>query len=306
MEFAIQAISLTKRFGRLKAVDGLSFSVPRGAIFGLLGPNGAGKTTTFSMLCGFIRPTSGDATILGEPLKNLDRVRTRVSALPQDAQFHPMRRVRDVMLYFARLGGMDASTAPQEVDRVLGAVGMRDAASKKGKVLSHGMAKRLGVAQAFLGNPELVLLDEPTEGLDPKAAHTVRSMIRTLAARRTTVLVSSHNLAEVQDLCDYAAIIDHGKLVQTGTMAELTQAGEVVIIRLGTGSPDPSQAILALPQVWDVQQLANGIRIGIKPQPGESVEQVITAILHTAIENKALISEVVRGRSLEERYLEIT
>lgn len=306
METAIRTQSLSKRFGRLTAVDSLDIEVPVGSVFGLLGPNGAGKTTTFSMICGFIRPSDGDAWVLGERLGDLNKVISRISALPQDARFHPSRKVGDVLNYFARLGGMDQSTARAEVARVLDAVGMTGAANMKGKTLSHGMAKRLGLAQAFLGNPELVLLDEPTEGLDPKAAHTVRAMIRALATRHTTVLVSSHNLAEIQDLCDRAAIIDHGSLVQSGSIAELTMTNEVVIISLGPDSPDPTPDIAKLPQVHDVQKDGSRLRVTFEPVTNGSVETVITDVIRTAIEAGASIGEVTRGRGLEERYLELT
>jgi len=305
MEFAIRTQSLTKIFGSLTAVNSLDLEVPAGSVFGLLGPNGAGKTTTFSMICGFIRPTDGDAWVLGERLADLNKVISRVSALPQDASFHPARRVGDVLNYFARLGGMDQTTARNEVTRVLDAVGMTSTTKMKGNALSHGMAKRLGLAQAFLGSPELVLLDEPTEGLDPKAAHTIREMIRALASHNTTVLVSSHNLAEVQDLCDHAAIIDHGSMVKSGSLDELTMTNEVVIISLGPGS-DPTAAISAMPQVQEVQKNENKLRVTFKPAVDKDVEIVITSIIRVAIENGASIGEVTRGRGLEERYLELT
>jgi len=306
MDTAIRTQSLTKRFGNLTAVDSLDIEVPVGSVFGLLGPNGAGKTTTFSMICGFIRPSNGDAWVLGERLANLGRVINRLSALPQDARFHPSRKVGDVLNYFARMGGMDRALAKSEVSRVLDAVGMTDAANMRGNTLSHGMAKRLGLAQAFLGKPDLVLLDEPTEGLDPKSAHTIREIIKTLATQHTTVLISSHNLAEVQELCDHAAIIDHGRLVRTGSLADLTMTNEVVIITLGQDSPDPTQYIADQPGVKDVQKKDNRLRVTFNPVDGEPVETMVTLIIRTAIENGAYIGEVSRGSGLEERYLELT
>jgi len=305
-EFAIRTHDLTKVFGNVMAVNGLNLEVPSGSLFGLLGPNGAGKTTTFSMICGFLRPTAGDAEVLGEPIGRIDRLTGRIAALPQDARFHPERRVRDVMVYLARLGGLSGPAAKKEVGRVLETVGMTSASTLKGKALSHGMAKRLGVAQAFIGHPELVLLDEPTEGLDPRAAHTVRSMIKALAGTRTTVLISSHNLAEIQDICDHVAIIDHGKLVKSGPISEITQANEVLILSIGSDSKDPTGALQRMEQVKKVTRDGLKVRVEFRPRPGQSVEDAISEILKTAIDNGVLISAVDRGRSLEESYLELT
>ena len=303
---AARTLGLTKRFGRLTAVNGLDLEIPGGSVFGLLGPNGAGTTTTFGMLCGFIRPTTGTAEVLGKDLKDLGTVRGRISALPQDARLHPDRPVGDTLIYLAMLGGMDRHAARREVDRVLDAVGMAGARKLKGKALSHGMAKRLGVAQAFIGNPDLVLLDEPTEGLDPRAAHTVRQMIRDLAGRNTTVLISSHNLAEIQDICDHVAIIDHGKLVKSGSISGILQADEVLILTLGPGGGDPKAALAGLSMVKAVETDGTKARVVFKPGAGQPVEAAISTILRTAIDNGVLVGTVNRGRSLEESYLELT
>ncbi|MBL6975974.1 MAG: ABC transporter ATP-binding protein [Deltaproteobacteria bacterium] len=307
MGTALSTNGLTKHYGGTRAVDGLTFNVPEGSIFGFLGPNGAGKTTTFSLLCGFARATRGKATILGEPLSRLDLVRHRMSALPQDARFHPARKIRDGLRFLAELGGMERSDAKKEADRVLEAVGLQDARSVKGRALSHGMAKRFGIAQAFLGKPELVLLDEPTEGLDPRTAHKVRELIASLA-HKSTVLVSSHNLSEVEDLCDHAAIIDKGKLVRQGTLAELTDADEVLIVSLGTGSPDPTKVLSAMGEVVTVElsPTRDKVRLTLKPGEDTPVEAAITAVLKTIIESGATIGDLHRGRSLEERFLELT
>ncbi|NOZ02056.1 MAG: ABC transporter ATP-binding protein [Deltaproteobacteria bacterium] len=307
MGAAIVTDGLTKRYGPKRAVDKLTFEVPQGSIFGFLGPNGAGKTTTFSLLCGFVRPSGGGATVLGEPLSRLRKVHNRMSALPQDARFHPARRIRDALRFLGELGGMDRAQARREADRVLNAVGLQDSGDVKGRALSHGMAKRFGIAQAFMGSPDLVLLDEPTEGLDPRTAHSVRELIASLA-KRSTVLVSSHNLSEVEDLCDHAAIIDHGKLIRQGSLAELTESNEVMILTLGPGSPDPTLALSSLPIVSTIEASDSNelLRIILNPVKGEPVEKTVTEVLRAAIEAGALISDVHRGRSLEERFLELT
>jgi len=305
METVIRTSGLTKRYGNRAVVDALSFEVPRGAIFGFLGPNGAGKTTTFAMLCGFIRPSAGEATVLGRPLGDLPR--DRMSALPQDARFHPERTLTDSLEFMGRLQGMDAARARDEAARVLAAVELADAGKVRGKALSHGMAKRFGVAQAFLGTPELVLLDEPTEGLDPRNARTVRLMIRAMAGR-STVLVSSHNLSEVEDLCDSAAILDRGRLVTQASIAELTDRNQQVLIQLGTPVADPRKVLSGLPHVGDVEASSDGLklRVTLKLAPSEPAEVAITEAVRALIGAGATLGTVVRGHSLEERFLELT
>ena len=304
---ALRTEALTKRYGRKAAVDGLSFEVPPGSIFGFLGPNGAGKTTTFSLLCGFVLPTSGGATVLGEPLSGLRRLRGRLSALPQDARFQPSRTCLDSLRFMAEVQGIEPAAARREADRVLETVGLQDARAVKGGALSHGMAKRFGIAQAFLGEPELVLLDEPTEGLDPRTAHTIRQLVRSLAGR-STVVVSSHNLAEVEDLCDRAAIIDHGRLVAQGTLGELTGTDQQVIVTLGPGGPDPSAALRRLARVKAVEVAPGGlrVRVALRPLAGEPVEAAVSEVLRAVLDSGATVGAVVRGRSLEERFLELT
>ncbi len=303
MAAVIETNKLTKKYDGRAVVDQLTFTVPQGSIFGFLGPNGAGKTTTFAMLCGFIRPSGGDAVVLGQPLSNLPR--HLMSALPQDAKFHPERTLKDSLIFMAQLQGMDKRKAAAEAKRVLEAVELLDAAKFRGKTLSHGMAKRFGVAQAFLGTPELVLLDEPTEGLDPKNSQTVRDMIKAMAGK-STVLVSSHNLAEIEDLCNEALILDKGKLVTQASISELTGRNQQILIQLGSaGSID---ALKNLSSVIAVEASDDGksLRVSLNLAPGERPEPAITEILSTLISTGATVGTVVRGKSLQERFLELT
>jgi ABC-type multidrug transport system ATPase subunit len=305
MDVAIRTDRLTKRYNGRAVVDTLTFEVPKGSIYGFLGPNGAGKTTTFAMLCGFIRPASGSAEVLGQPLSNLPR--DRMAALPQDARFHPERTLEDSLRFMAELQGLPADRARSETDRVLAAVDLNEARKVRGKALSHGMAKRFGIAQAFLGSPELVLLDEPTEGLDPRNAHTVRQMIRTMAGR-ATVLVSSHNLTEVQDLCDHAAIIDRGRLVAQSSIAEMTGQDQQVLIRLGRTASGSLVTLKACPRVAAVNASPDGLtlRVSLRVRQGDTVEEAITEALAALLQSGATVGSVIRGHSLEERFLELT
>lgn len=306
-DLVLETKDLSKHYGNTHALDGLSFGVARGSIFGFLGPNGAGKTTTFSILCGFVRPSGGEAWVLGQPVGRVRSLGARLSALPQDARFVPSRSVGDSLRYLAELGGLPRHRIADEVDRVLSVVGLKDADGVRGKALSHGMAKRFGLAQAFLGQPELVLLDEPTEGLDPRNAEQVRRVIRELAAS-ATVVVSSHNLTEVQDLCDHAAILSKGKLVTTGSMEELTATDEQVVISLGPGSRDPRPALQGLAFIEDARWDEAGLRLrlDLRLSPKQSPEAAITEALRILIAQNATISTVRRGQALQERFLRVT
>ena len=305
MQAAVRTFGLTRRYGGRAVVDGLDLQVPSRSLFALLGPNGAGKTTTFSMICGFVRPDSGRIEVLGEPASRLPL--RRISALPQDAHFHPERTVWDSMIFLAHLQGLPPARARSEATRVLEVVDLWDSRGLRGRELSHGLAKRFGVAQAFLGEPELVLLDEPTEGLDPRNAHAVRQMIRQMA-RSATVLVSSHNLAEVEDLCDHAAILDRGRLVVQAPMAELTGQDQHLFIRLADAGREVPAALSSLPGVVSVESEEDGRRLHLllRPPGGQPIESRSTGGLKVMIDRGATIGSVTRGRRLEERFLELT
>src|SRR5688500_5162058 len=205
VEVAIRLTKVVKRFGVKTAVDGVSFKVKAGSVYGLIGPNGAGKTTTFSMLAGFLQPTEGQLEVLGYEPHNVDELRSRIGVLPQDALLPQMDKVGEFLLHMARLQDMDAADAEESARNVLAEVDGKDWWNVKCGALSHGMAKRVQLAQALLGDPEVVLLDEPTAGLDPRVAYEVRQLIKSRKGR-CTLIVSSHNLAELEEICDAACI----------------------------------------------------------------------------------------------------
>ncbi len=305
--FAIETSALTKVFGSLVAVDRLDLKVPAGSIFGLLGPNGAGKTTTFSMICGFVKPSGGTVAVLGFPIEKFPHASGLLSALPQDARFHPDRTVLDSMIFLGTLTGMTRPVAERQSRELLAKVDLSDAAGMKGGHLSHGMMKRFGIAQAFLGHPELVLLDEPTAGLDPRNAFTIRQMIRALAGA-ATVVVSSHNLVEVQDLCTHAAIINQGRLVSAGSMDELTSRNQQVVLTIGNLTEEIARKIEALPGVSGVAASGNGqeLKIIYKANADQSADDAVSQIVAGAVAAGASVSGVKRGQDLEQRYLEVT
>jgi ABC-2 type transport system ATP-binding protein len=214
----VEARGLTKRFGPLTAVDRLSFTVPRGAITGFLGPNGAGKTTSLRMLLGLITPSEGTALINGRRYRDLSDPPQVVGAVLEDSAAHPGRTARNHL----RLHAMAGDAPPERITRVLELTGLADAADRRAGEFSFGMRQRLGLATALLCDPEILILDEPANGLDPEGVRWLRQLLRGLAAEGRTVLMSSHILAEVAQTVDRVVIVDHGRLIAQATLAELT------------------------------------------------------------------------------------
>ncbi|MGH9823690.1 MAG: ABC transporter ATP-binding protein, partial [Blastocatellia bacterium] len=230
-EPVLETQALTKKFGRRYAVDGLCLQVLRGDIFGFLGQNGAGKSTTIRMVLGLVRPTSGKITLLGAdmgrvPLKAL----RRTGAIVESPAFYDRLSGRQNL---RMLSAMSGGAAPKKIDEILDIVGLRARAADPVRVYSHGMRQRLGIAQALLPDPEFVILDEPTDGLDPQGIHEVRSLITRLRDDMgLTVLLSSHMLHEVEQICNRVAIIDQGKMLYQGTIEEIVGKDRIVKLRV--------------------------------------------------------------------------
>jgi ABC-2 type transport system ATP-binding protein len=218
----IEVRGLTKRFGPVLAVDQLSFAVEPGEVVGFLGPNGAGKTTTLRMLLGLVRPDAGTATINGKAYPDLPEPLHQVGAVLEASSFHPGRTARNHLRVQALAGEAD----PSRIDDVLELTGLTEAADRRVGGFSLGMRQRLGLATALLTEPELLILDEPTNGLDPEGVRWLRDLLRSMAAEGATVLVSSHILAEVAHTVDSVVILDHGQLVAQSSLADLTDGGQ--------------------------------------------------------------------------------
>jgi len=229
---------LTKVFGTIRAVDRLSFSVEPGSVTGFLGPNGAGKTTTLRMILGLVRPTAGNSTISGLPYYRIHNPMTVVGAALEAASFHPARTGRNHL----RILCAAARLPDRRADEVLDLVGLHDAGRRKVRGYSMGMRQRLGLAATMLGDPRILLLDEPANGLDPEGIRWLRGFFRYLAGEGRTVLVSSHLLNEVQEFADRVVILNRGQLVRQGSIAELTAGADTVVVR----SPRPEPLIEAL------------------------------------------------------------
>jgi ABC-2 type transport system ATP-binding protein len=222
METVIDIRGLTKTYGTVRALDGLTLSIPRGGVYGVLGPNGAGKSTLFRTLLGLIRPTEGEATVMGGRIGDPASMR-RMGSMIETPRFPPFMTARQVLEWLARAHGGVKSA---EIDNWLQRVGLTEASNRRVKGFSVGMLQRLGVAAALMTKPDLVILDEPTSGMDPPGIQEMRALIRSLADHGVTVILASHQLQEVQRVCDRVAIFNKGKVITEGRVSDLTASGE--------------------------------------------------------------------------------
>jgi ABC-2 type transport system ATP-binding protein len=223
-EAVVNCHALSKRYGEVVAVDEVTFSLDKGTVTGFLGPNGAGKTTTLRMLLGLAEPTAGEALVFGRRYQELEQPTRRVGAVLESTDYHPSRSGRNHLRALA----LAAELPLDRVEEVLELVELSGAAAKRVRTYSLGMRQRLGVAAALLGDPELLILDEPANGLDPVGVRWLRTFLQDLAADGRTVLVSSHLLAEVAQTVDHVVIIDHGRLLAQGRLDELTKHGQTL------------------------------------------------------------------------------
>jgi ABC-2 type transport system ATP-binding protein len=289
----VRAELLTKRFGDVVAVDGLSFALEQGTITGFLGPNGAGKTTTLCMLLGLAAPTSGRALVFGRPYAQLPQPSLRIGAALESTDFHPGRSGRDHLRMLA-----DAVEIPRSrVEEVLRLVELEGAARRRVNTYSLGMRQRLGLAGALLGDPELLILDEPANGLDPGGVRWLRDFLRDFAAAQRTVLISSHVLAEVAQTVDQVLIINHGKLVVESPLAELTNR---VTGSVRVRTPDTARLEDALTRAGIRFNAGNDHRLLVYGATGERVGDIAFAA------NVPIHELSAESSSLEEIFLGLT
>jgi ABC-2 type transport system ATP-binding protein len=286
----IELDGLTKRYGARVAVDDLTVRIEPGRVTGFLGPNGSGKTTTMRCIVGLTRPTAGTATVLGVPYRDLDVPMRRVGVLVDPRARHPGRTARAHLLALARSNRLPAS----RVDEVLDLVGLTEVADRRVGGFSLGMRQRLALAQALLGDPGVLLLDEPANGLDPAGIAWLRTFLRALAAEGRTVLVSSHVLSEVEQTVDEVVVVSHGRLVRQGTLAQLGAASRAVLVR----TPQPEALRDALPG-QPVEQLPDG-RLRVS---GSTTEEVGHALYLAGVEVHELVAE---AGDLERLFLDLT
>jgi ABC-2 type transport system ATP-binding protein len=305
---ALRFSEVRKRFGATEALRGLTLEVPRGSLFGLIGPNGAGKTTAFSIACGFLNADGGEVSILDSGPFHAARLKGRMTALPQDAFLGAETRCLEHLEFYGRLQGMSATEARRQGERLLDDVGLGERRQAKARTLSHGMLRRLTVAQALLGEPELILLDEPTSGLDPRHAHELRELLRRTRRDGRTLVISSHNLPELEALCDHVAFIDRGVLLASGATDAVTGKGQELEIDLAEASDAGLAALRAALDgdtvTWDAPR--GLVRIVYQPREGRAAEDVIGIALRALLGAGARIGGVRRGTSLEKKFLEMT
>lgn len=284
---------LTKRYGTHAAVDGVSMSVAAGEIYGFLGPNGAGKTTTLRMLVGLIRPSDGTATVAGHAPGDPAVVR-RIGVLIEGPGFYPYLSGRDNLRVLAKYRGIGAAEVEEALDRV----GLANRADDKFRTYSLGMKQRLGVGAALLGRPDLLILDEPTNGLDPQGMAEMRELITTLAADGHTVLLSSHMLSEVQEICDRVGVISQGKLLVESTVAELRGASSLLL------RAEPLE--VAFPAVRGVvgERAAMLTSSGIRIEAGSGTAPAVARAVIAA--GADLLELRIDEKSLEEVFFEMT
>ena len=288
----IEVDSLTKRFGSTVAVQDLSFAVSAGRVTGFLGPNGAGKSTTMRAILGLVRPTSGTTTVLGSPYRELRQPEKRVGALLETFDAHPGRSGRSHLRVLALAGGIPRS----RVDEVLALVELTGAGRRRVKGYSLGMRQRLGLAAALLGDPEVLVLDEPANGLDPQGIRWLRDFLRSLAAEGRTILVSSHVLAEVAQTVDDVVIIHRGKLVQQAAMAEVE-----AMAAKATTARSPEAARLAS------MLAAEGVEAPVVVDDRITVHAPTERVGEVAAAHGIVLHELTAERaSLEEVFLELT
>ena len=302
VDAALSLEGVTKRYGSTVALDRVSFQVRPGSCHGLVGPNGAGKTTTFALAAGFLRPGTGTIRVLGRDPHDRSLNRPRIGVLPQDADLPAYLDVGTLLTTWARLSG---EVRPDSAARVaLERVQLPDVWDASPRSLSHGVAKRVALAQALLGDPALLLLDEPTAGLDPRAAAEVRTLLSGLRGQRT-VIISSHNLSELERLCDAVTVLDHGKVVQDGTLAEVTRRGAEFSVQISRGDV-PLPELRALPGVARVDLSPSG-QLAVRLAPdAPPVDDVIAAVLEALLARGVRIGGLTQGSSLEQRVLDVT
>jgi ABC-2 type transport system ATP-binding protein len=290
----IELLAVTKQFrGGVRAVDDVSFHVERGSVCGLLGPNGAGKTTTLRMLVGLVRPTSGSAQLFATRIGPGSPVLAQVGTMIEHAEFVPhLPGLTNLRLYWESAGG-DFATA--NLDRALEIAGLGDAVHRKVKTYSQGMRQRLGLARALLGAPQVLVLDEPTNGLDPAEMRDVRTLLRRVSEEGVTVLLSSHLLGEVEQVCDQLVVMDRGRVVRIGTVAELTRAAASMYVEVDD-----------VPRAQVVLAAHPGVRTVEREGPGLAVELDGTTradVVRMLVEQGFAVDTVTSRHRLEDAFL---
>ncbi len=297
MPLSLEVVGLVKRFGGVTAVDGISFAVGPGEVFGFLGRNGAGKTTTIKVALELVKPTAGTVRLFGEDWRRPE-LRRRVGYLPEFPVRYPYFTPRQYLRFSGRLFGLDAAAAEKKADELLARVELGDAADRRMAGFSKGMLQRVGLAQALVNEPELLFLDEPTAGLDPLGHHFVKELVRAYAAAGKTVVVSSHLLAEIEQQCTRVAIIEEGRLVAEGELTALLRPTNVVEVELERPSEEARAAFAALAARVE----GGGKEFVVELLPGRTARDVSAAAAAAGV---VVVRLVTRRQTLEDLFVSV-
>lgn len=304
MNTALRVKGLVKRYGRRRALDGLDLEVPAGSLFGLVGSNGAGKTTLMTLCMGLLQPDEGAVDMLGQGPFDPARHAGRAALLPQDARLPLHARVGELLLFYARLQGMSGGAAREQIGRLLEWVNLADRRDSAVRTLSHGMMRRLTIAQAFLGEPELVFLDEPMSGLDPREVARIRELLRGRRGRQA-VVISSHVLGELELICDHVAFVEKGRLVRQDTLSAMMRRHHRITFHLRPGPVPLDQLGTRLPGVeWRLDS-AGGVLAALLPD-GEEPARFNAEALRVLLDAGVGVEEIRRGSDLESEFLAAT
>ncbi len=305
MPALLEITDLGKRFGSTTALSGINLNIEKAAAIGLVGKNGAGKTTLLSILSGALRPNTGSLSILGDTPETIATT-GKLNILPQDATFKKGIPVIKQLLLFARLQGMDKLEADAAVKELLAELGDATFADKSPERLSYGQRKRLGIVQAFLGKPQLVILDEPTAGLDPLAANDVRQLIRKLSGE-SAFIISSHNLYEIEDICSSVIILDEGRLIASKPIAELANKENKLNLTLNR-IPDEKllQSLKQIPDIKDLtQDPLNQEKISLDLGSSNDLDELQLQIQRLIMDHGYAIIDLSRGKALIDGMMEL-
>jgi ABC-2 type transport system ATP-binding protein len=297
IDLAIQTHDLRKVFGRKVAVEGLTLEVPRGEVFGFLGPNGAGKSTSVKMLLGLVKPTSGEATVLGRPAGNVE-ARRKIGFLPEHFRFYDWLAPIELLHLHGRLNGVPRDELRRRALSLIDLVGLTPHCEKRLHDFSKGMLQRIGLAQALINEPDLIFLDEPTSGLDPGGRRLVRDIIKAQRARGATVLLNSHLLSEVEVTCDRVAFIKHGEVLETRQLQTMLEGEIDVTIRARKLTAETLRGL----EQWASSVRADGERVLLSVPDTDALPEVVRYLIGCGVDIYEVTSQ---HTSLEELFLEI-
>ncbi|EEM18916.1 MULTISPECIES: ABC transporter ATP-binding protein [Bacillus] len=298
---------ITKSFGKKEVVKNVSFEVKKGETFGLLGPNGAGKSTTISMICGLIPYDGGDIKVGGKSVKEypLDAKR-KIGIVPQDIALYPTLSAKENLIFWGKMYGLSGAIAKKRADEVLAYVGLQDRAKDKIETFSGGMKRRINIGAALMHEPELLIMDEPTVGIDPQSRNHILETVKGLNEKGMTVIYTSHYMEEVEYLCERIAIVDHGKVIALGTKTELCNRladGFMVKLQLSRYSQELLQKVKEIPTVERIiiDEDTNTLDIGLKT--GEAVGTVVSIVVENHVQ---ILKLEVQEPNLEALFLQLT